>query len=362
MRLRIAGLLLLGALPLAACRKSAPPRVPPSRTVTSAGALTILYAAVRRTEAAPPARFSAPLPLPRELDRFGTDPRFPPPAHVTDLLAAGDPEMHARLLASLREGVRQRAGAEELRKGWGELLRFRSEPALCAQAARLVVSKEPEAVRALFWDLLARCEGAQAAALFARPDAPGHALLIFANAQQINRRPVPSYSPAMAEAAARIILQGHVEARSTAFTLAELADPKAIEQLLRLHARAKDGRTRHHVAMALTRAKKDARAKAIAASACAATPRDSACDDRLDSEPPARVAAAATRDLAQLATAESVDVAEAIGKRRGPAVVAALEACALRNPHTSIRRQCLERLATDDRARAARLASHDRRR
>ena len=31
-------------------------------------------------------RFTAPLPLPGELARFGSDPRFPPPAHVADLV------------------------------------------------------------------------------------------------------------------------------------------------------------------------------------------------------------------------------------------------------------------------------------
>lgn len=349
---RAAALLLALVSPFA-CKKKEPGHAPPAPPAPArpqpasakAGAPTILYGKVARTRAAPPARFAAPLPLPHEFPRFGADRRFPPPTHVADLLAAGDAEMHARLLVALREAVRRGASAEALRKSWGGLLRFRDDPPLCAVAARQAVGAEPAPIRAFFWQLLPECDGPEVAALFQRADAPGEALL--ARAGTFGAKP-PPYAPAIGEAAERIIRTGGLEARRAAMALAEFGDARVLALLLSLHARVTDPRIRHDVAMALGKSA-DPRARAIAGRACADRP-DPMCGP---SGTPAGKVARPAAALEHLAIKDDINVAETIGDRRGPEVVAALDACVRRNPEPFIRRSCLEQLATRDRPRAA---------
>jgi hypothetical protein len=350
----ICGAIVLSCLSAAGCKKR--------RAASRSGhpvaervpdRLVISYARVRRTRAEPPARFAAALPLPRQWARFGSDQRFPPREHVADLIAAGDPDMQARWMAALRAAVQQGATEKVLRKTWGELLRFHTAPGLCAFAARHAVGAEPAPIRAFFWELLPECEGPAVAGLFARPDAPGRALLAFANEQQLRERPGPAFSKAMAAAADEIIAGGddELEARVTAFSLAQLGDPKAVEQLLRLHGSVKNSKRRHDIAMALSTVQKNPRAQAIAKAACAADRTDPVCSP---SELPAPLPVAKSLDA--LATTEQVDVVATIDKREGPEVTAALEACAERNPTVHVRRTCLEKLEARDWARASRLA------
>jgi hypothetical protein len=350
----IAGITLL--FTVAGCRKK---HVAPHTPTTALSPLTIAYATVTRAKAEPPARFFAPLPLPSEFDQFNRgDARFPPSAHVTDLLAAGDADMQRRWLTALRQAVKQGAGEVDLRKTWGRMFEFRRAPALCAFAERHAVGEQPAAVRALFWELLAPCDDAAAAALLARKDAPGRALIVFARERRAREQPAPPYSKVMADAAARIITSEPDSARMTAFALAELGDARAVEQLLRLHGVVNDGRTRHDVAMALMIVRNDPRAQAIARAACAGGDRDPMCNSKVAdaamAKPPAAAAAPA---LDGLATAQLVDVGQALGGRRDAEAVAALDACARRNPRGYIKRQCLEHLALIDRARAVQAAA-----
>ena len=342
------------------CRKK---RVAPQPPTPAPSPLTIAYATVKRTKAEPPARFFAPLPLPAEFQEFNRgDGRFPPSAHVADLLAAGDVDMQRRWLTALRQAVKQGAGEEELRQAWGRLLELRREPALCAFAERHALGEQPAAVRALFWELLASCQDAAAAALLARKDAPGRALIVFAREQRFRGQPGPPYSKALADAADRIITSEPSDARTTAFTLAEIGDARAVEQLLRLHGAVKDARTRHDIAMALMVVRNHPRARAIALAACAGGDRDPMCSSKFADaaaipKPPAAAQAAPALD--GLATTQSVEVevASVLGGRRDAEAVAALDACARRNPRDYIKRQCLEHLALIDRPRAVKAAA-----
>ena len=351
----IAGITLL--LAADGCRKK---RVAPLTPTPAPSPLTIAYATVNRSKAAPPARFSAPLPLPAEFEPFNRgDARFPPSAHVADLLAAGDADMQGRWLTALRQAVKQGAGEAELRKTWGRMFAFQRAPAMCAFAERHAVGEQPAAVRALFWELLAPCEDAAAAALLARKDAPGRALIIFARERRTREQPAPPYSKVMADAADKIITNEPDNARMTAFALAELGDARAVEQLLRLHGAVKDARTRHDIAMALMVVRNHPRARAIALAACAGGDRDPMCNNKVADAAIARPPAAAqpAPALDELATAQFVEVAKVVGDRRDAEAVAALDACARQNPRGHVKRQCLEHLALLNRARAVKAAA-----
>jgi hypothetical protein len=226
--------------------------------------------AVRHVKAAPPARFAAPLPRVAEFRDFDAE-RFPPQAHVRDLLCAGDEDMWRRLRESI--SASSGAGVADVARTWGELLEF-CEGDGCAAARHVGAARSPAAAYPA-WRVAARCPSAEAAALFRRRDAPADAVLARADASRESRRIAPPDPERVVDAALQVIAATDgIDRRLAAFQLAA-AGRKGGEALLALHARERDAERRHDLAMALADVD-DPRARAAWKAACARR-TDGAC-------------------------------------------------------------------------------------
>lgn len=253
---------------------------PAAEVEASAPQDPIPYAEVEQATAAPPARFAARLPRVQEFGEAAAD-RFPPPAHVRDLLCAGDAEMWRRAREAL-------AGSGEVTVAqvadtYGDLLRY-CEGDGCFAAALLGQGDRPAAALPA-WMALTHCPSAEADAAFRRPDAPALAVLARANvarwgvgegATVVHPPPLERLLPAAVE-----VIQGGPRgtapngARNAAFELAR-AGPRGVEALLGLHAKVREPKLRRDLAMALSEAD-DPRARAIWKRSCAADANDPAC-------------------------------------------------------------------------------------
>jgi hypothetical protein len=236
----------------------------------------ILYAEVEQATAAPPARFAARLPRVQE---FGerTGEAFPPPAHVRDLLCAGDPEMWRRARDAITASGK--VTLAQVADTYGGELRYCGGDGCFAAA--LLGQGDPAPVALPAWMALAHCPSAEAEAAFRRPDAP--ALAVLARAEQARGAAEEGGAALRAPEAAWVVAAAQEvlrsgperERRGAAFELAR-AGPQGVEALLGLHARVREPKLRRDLAMALSEAD-DPRAQAIWKRSCAADGDDPAC-------------------------------------------------------------------------------------
>ncbi len=238
----------------------------------------LLYADAARSRADPPARFAARLPRVQEFESRATE-AFPPPAHVRDLLCAGDPDMWRRLREAILAS--REVTARQVAETYGKELEYC--PGDGRFALELVARGDPAPVALPAWVALARCPGPEADAAFTRADAPAVALLQRASrahwAGLEGRGGVRAPPPERVIPAAIEVFRegGRLERREAAFTLGQ-SGPKGVEALLSLHAKEGDPKLRHDLAMALSESD-DPRARAIVEAACRKA-EDPACARR----------------------------------------------------------------------------------
>ena len=273
-----------------------------------ADATKAVSAPVLRETAALPARYAAALPTTAEAFddwREGTV-RWPPMAHVRDRLLAGDAGMLQRLEAA---ASRVAAGdADAWAEAWSDMLDYQTEsPAFCAAVRPHMAADDSTLRRALASAFAGGCADAADAAMMLRADTPDRAVFAYYEGPGWMgvKRP---YSPRLAEAARRAIVHGEVhDARSAAFRLVDVGDPRGVDALLEIHAAIADQARADEVALAFLRSD---RAEGVqrARAACVRRPQDPMCDHALalvpapeDGDGPARVSAdAIARRIAQL--------------------------------------------------------------
>lgn len=336
----------------------------------SADATNAAPAPILRETADLPARYAAALPTMVEAfdDWREGGARWPPMAHVRDRLLAGDAGMLQRLEAA---ATRVPAGdAEAWAEAWSDMLEYQIEsPAFCAAVRPHMAADDSTLRRALAAAFAGGCADEADAALMLRADTPDRA--VFAYYDGVGWMGVKrAYSPRLAEAARRAILhgEGH-DARSAAFQLVDVGDPRGVDALLEIHAAIADQARADEVALAFLRSD---RAEGVqrARAACVRRPQDPMCANARafvpvadDGEGPARVSAEAVgRRIAQLRAVgfdrvaaldpakQAGDDAETLLQEAGYAYWFDTETGMYPNEHDSLMRALAERVspALDD--------------
>jgi len=237
----------------------------------------VIYAEVESREATAPPRFAAALPnRVEDLAAFyDDDARFPPPAHVMDLICLGDADMQHRFDVALRAASEASTTPSQLVEAYGRMVESCDGGGTCEWAKRCLDAKPPVGAGtvAVAWHALARCEGEDISSRFERRDAPSVQLVEFWSRAS---EPAP-YSARLERAVENVIGTGTVEdVRRAAFVLGATDHPRAAAALLDLQSETDDPERAREIALAMYR-QSDPRARAAFARACERRPNDPVC-------------------------------------------------------------------------------------
>lgn len=285
----------------------------------------------RVSEAPVPERFEAPLPSTAgELEH---PERFAPRSALTAALDAGDANVRERVLIALRKAASAGTLSQKLSDFYvQEVLGYTPTPTSCDWTASTATGKEPEAVRALFWKALTRCDDPKLAAVFERPEAPDSAVVEWYFERPQGSGPL-AWSPRLEKAAhARAAnATSDFELRQIGYALAATTPAKAVEAVKTIQKELSEPRAKGLVALGLS-SLDDPTAVELVGEACALPEIE--------------------RDAVCFIEKPLVDEERANGSESPEQ----LERCAKGHRHSWKRLDCLTALVGIDRARAVKIA------